>query len=147
MKRTMICLTLFLSVAQVFGQDSVVMDVDTTIFNKHLGYTTYQSESTDANISCIIFPMSYDRSLPGMQHESNSTAVILEEKEMMIHESRIYTKKGKVTIGEEQLIIETYLIEVSEEKSLLVIGRYGEQYTQIVGESIKNAATSARLIE
>lgn len=147
MRQILIYAILLFSAAQVFGQDSIAIDIDTTIFNKHIGYTTYQSESTDAVISCIVVPMGYQRSLPGIQHESNPQVIVLYEKELTIEDHRVYIKKGKVILGEESLIVEGYLIEVSDEKSLMVIGRYDEQYAEIVGRTIENAATSARLIE
>lgn len=145
MKKLLCIFTFLFSHFLNYGQNvEVYYDVDTVIFNKQIGYN-YLSDSIDAKITCIILPLSYEKALPGFQHQSNNKMVLVGNGEIKGKDKRISYKKGKLPDINSEIIIETYLIEVDIDKTIVLSGTYDANDSNIILNKIEVAARSIRI--
>ena len=122
------------------------IDIDSTLFNKKTG-DVYHSDSTGATLILILLPTNYNTALKGMLDQSNKKITIIDKGELKHSETnRIYYKKGTGVKNDknETEIIKSYLIEYSDNQSVLLSAIYKNEHDKLIGDSVDLTAKSIK---
>jgi hypothetical protein len=123
--------------------ESIIISVDTSVFNKKTG-NSFFSDSTRAKLNYTIVPLSFDKALPGMQHETNQNIKVTYSGILPDTGRRIYYKSGELIENDKHLVIEIYAVELSADKTIIVSANYPVEFKSRIRPIVERAAKSLK---